>query len=62
MAYMIIDNRQKAVMLFLCAVARSKAIKAKQAAAAMECNKAVRGKAAAKKLQLSWGLQGGEPP
>ena len=58
MAYMIIDNRQKTVMLFLYAVARSKAIKAKQAAAAMECNKAVRGKAAAKKAATLMGFTG----
>ena len=59
---MIIDNRQKAVMLFLCAVARSKALKAKQAAMAMDCKKAMRGKAAVSEAKAEKGSTGNRPP
>ncbi len=54
----IYDNRQKAALILLYAVTRSKAIKVKQAALAMGCKKAARGKAAAKKTTTRMGSTG----
>ena len=53
-----IETRRRAAIILLYAVARSKAIKAKQAALAMDCKKTVRGKAAAKKVATLMGSTG----
>ncbi len=57
--YVICRN---AALILLYTVAKSKAIKAKQAALAMECTKAKRGKAAAKKAATLMGFTGSSSP
>ena len=57
-----IETHRRAALILLYAVARSKAIKAKKAAAAMDCKKAVRGKAAAKKAATFMGSTGKGTP
>ena len=57
-----IETRRKAAIILLYAVARSKAIKAKKVAAAMDCKKAVRGKAAVSEAKTEKGFRGKGTP
>ena len=55
-------TRRKAAIILLYAVARAKALKAKQAAMAMDCKKAKRGKAAVSEAKAEKGSTGNRPP